>query len=224
MQSAFKLLNFASVIKFMRIKKFLGLIISVLLVIGCKTTFHLTPEQQQILLTHRTVSILPPKIIFDDMDTSNEKENDYEKKEAYFFQNQFQNILERKMNKYTVIFQDISKTNILLDNEGIGFNDLYNKDKAELGKIFGTDAIIMDTIHKYKPVMTYVPPTNMYYSGYYVYRTTVEINAGIYNSIDGKLLWHGTRYISENSNTYTIEQMGMELIDDVCNQLPYKRK
>jgi len=208
----------------MRIKKFLGLLFSLLFVIGCKSSFYLTPEQKQILSTHRTVSILPSKVIIDDRDTLNEKEVDYEKKEGYFFQNQFQNILEKKMSKLTVIFQDISKTNILLDNEGIGYDSLFYKDKTELGKILGTDAILADTIHRYKPVMTYMPPTNMYYSGYYVYRTTVEINASIYNSIDGKLLWQGTRYISDNTYSYSSEQLGTDLIDEICNQLPYKRK
>lgn len=208
----------------MRIKRFLSLLFPILLVIGCKSSFNLTTEQKQILANHRTVSILPSKVIIDDKDTSSEKVIDYEKKEGYYFQGQFQNILERKMSRYTVIFQDISKTNILLDNEGIGYDSLFYKDKADLGKILGTDAILFDTIHQYKPVMTYVPPTSMYSFGYYVNRTTVEIDAFIYNSVDGKLLWQGTRYISENTYSYSSEQLGTDLIDEISGQLPYKRK
>ena len=72
--------------------------------------------------------------------------------------------------------------------------------------------------------MTYMPSGNIYYSGYYVNRTTVEINASIYNCMDGRLLWHETRYVTENSYSYTSEQMGTALINEICNQLPYRRK
>ena len=64
--------------------------------------------------------------------------------EAYLFQKQLYNqlLVQYSKQRYTVSFQDIDETNVLLERLGIKYENISSLTKDELSKILGVDSVI----------------------------------------------------------------------------------
>lgn len=102
-------------------------------------------NMKEIISTHKTVAILPfnatisyrklPK----DFDAAANKEA--EQKLGYDMQTGMYTFLLRKKSDYTVVVQDVEKTNALLRKNNF-FDKLAETTPEELAKILGVDAVI----------------------------------------------------------------------------------
>ncbi len=104
-----------------------------------------SPKLKEVIKTHKLVAILP----FDTKITYRRPPKDFnmeahlqkEKAMANSIQSSMYTFLLRKSGKYTVEFQDVEKTNILLKKSGAA-DKLNELTKDEVAKILGVDAII----------------------------------------------------------------------------------
>jgi hypothetical protein len=104
-----------------------------------------SPKLKEIIATHKLVAILPfdSKISFrkQPKDFNIEAHAQKEKAMATSIQSSMYTFLLRKSKNYTVEFQDVEKTNILLKKAGL-FDKLGETTKDEVAKALGVDAII----------------------------------------------------------------------------------
>jgi len=104
-----------------------------------------SPKLKNAVATHKVVAIIPfgTKISFKkqpkdfDLDAHVQKE----KAMATSIQSSMYTFLLRKSSNYTVEFQDVEKTNVLLKKAGL-MDKLDEVTKDEVAKILGVDAII----------------------------------------------------------------------------------
>jgi len=104
-----------------------------------------SPKLEETIKTHKVVAILPfdTKMTYKKQpkDFSVEGNRDKEKAMAASIQSSMYTFLLRKGSNYTVEFQDIDKTNILLKKAGMT-DKLSDYTKDEVAKVLGVDAII----------------------------------------------------------------------------------
>jgi hypothetical protein len=104
-----------------------------------------SPKLKDVVKNHKLVAILPFQVTLSyrkqpknfDLEANKQKE----KTMATSIQSSMYTFLLRKVNNYTVEFQDVEKTNILLKKKGlIDSLDVLTKD--EIAKALGVDAVI----------------------------------------------------------------------------------
>jgi len=104
-----------------------------------------SPKLEETIKTHKVVAILPfdTKMTYKKQpkDFSVEANRDKEKAMSSSIQSSMYTFLLRKGSNYTVEFQDIDKTNILLKKAGMT-DKLGDYTKDEIAKALGVDAII----------------------------------------------------------------------------------
>ncbi|WP_342332147.1 hypothetical protein [Pedobacter sp. FW305-3-2-15-E-R2A2] len=104
-----------------------------------------SPKLQEAVKTHKLVAILPFEVKMTykkqprdfDIETNREKERE----KAYSIQSSIYTFLLRKASKYTVEFQDVEKTNVLLKKAGMT-DKLGEFTKDEIAKALNVDAVI----------------------------------------------------------------------------------
>ncbi|ALD22265.1 hypothetical protein [Hymenobacter sp. DG25A] len=104
-----------------------------------------SPKLKTEIAKHKTVAILPfeTKITYKKQpkNFSAEANREQEKSMSKSIQASLYTFLLRKANNYTVSFQDVDKTNILLKKAGV-MDKLDEMTRDELAKILGVDAVL----------------------------------------------------------------------------------
>ncbi|WP_299568542.1 hypothetical protein [uncultured Pedobacter sp.] len=111
---------------------------------GSKQVFE-SPNLKTEITKHKIVAILPfnTRISYKKQpkNFSAEANKEQEKALSTSIQSSMYTFLLRKASNYTVEFQDVEKTNILLKKAGV-FDKLGETTKDEIAKILGVDAVI----------------------------------------------------------------------------------
>lgn len=104
-----------------------------------------SPDLKNKIATHKKVAILPFSTTItykkQPKNFSVEANREQEMKMSKSIQSSMYTFLLRKSSKYTVYFQDVEETNILLKKAGVE-DKLDEMTKAEIAKILGVDAVI----------------------------------------------------------------------------------
>lgn len=104
-----------------------------------------SPKLKTEIAKHKTVAILPfdTKITYKKQpkNFSAEANRDQEKSMSKSIQASLYTFLLRKADNYTVTFQDVDKTNILLKKAGV-MDKMDEMTRDELAKILGVDAVL----------------------------------------------------------------------------------
>jgi len=109
-----------------------------------------SPKLKEVVATHKKVAILPftTNISFKNQpkDFNLDAHIQKEKTMASSIQSSMYTFLLRKSKSYSVEFQDVEKTNILLKKAGL-LDKLDEVTKDEVAKVLGVDAIISGKFH-----------------------------------------------------------------------------
>jgi hypothetical protein len=112
-----------------------------------------TFEQQT--RTHKLIAVLPAEMIFTGVQPKNitpEQIARIEETESHIFQNSLYNAILRNANskKYytSIMVQDISTTQKLLDDNKISVRDSWKEDDKKLAQLLGVDAVVRMRIQK----------------------------------------------------------------------------
>jgi hypothetical protein len=178
-------------------KKILALnLLLTVLFISCGPKIYKSSEFDTAFAKHKIVAILPAEVTTqlrpnEAKKVTAEQVQDMTEKTGYDIQDKMYSWLLRRSEKYhyTVKFQDISRTNALLKNAGIGYRDLQTKDRAELAKILQVDAVMQDKARMDKPMSEGAAVAIGLLVGAWGATNKVETTINIHDGKSGNLLW-----------------------------------
>ena len=186
---------------------------------------------ERVKPTHRIIAILPFDVRFDNSQNQknqNPKRNwsEQERQGSIDMQKDLFIALAKQVQKgrYEVAFQDFSKTNKILGDNNIAIYDIAAKDKAEIAKLLGVDAVIWgQTDVKITKVNrnSYSPYAyNSYNRG--IYNDGVTSTANIYDASTNEMVWSTNQSEHPTSRLNTPHELASRVMDYVAKRLPYR--
>jgi len=144
--------------------KHLRFLIVVLFITGCGPKIYTSSNFSNALAKHKTVAILPAEVTIqlrpnEAKKITADQLEDIMNKTAYDIQDKMYGWFLRRGDKfkYTVTFQDINKTNSRLKDAGVNYEDLKSKDREQLAKILGVDAVMQAKLFLKNPCQKELP-------------------------------------------------------------------
>lgn len=198
------------------------ILFSVFILSSCASIYQ-SPNFQNDKKNHKIIAILPfqitiapkffPKGITEEMLKAQEKET------AYLMQNHIYFFFLNKT--YDVEFQDISKTNLILKEAALEYEDLPLKLRKDLCKLLGVDVILSGNCKTTKPMSDIAAVSNALLFG--AWGTTNEVTTSL-SILDknGKLHWKYKHSVSGGLGSSS-QQITMRLMGNVVNKFPYKQ-
>jgi hypothetical protein len=207
-------------------KYLLPLSLLVLLVGACGPTVYLVPGFDDISATHQKVALLPFDVVFTDNKIKEETDpvvvREMEANMGYSMQDEAFSFLLREVSlgNVNIAFQDIDRTNALLDAAGIYYLDLRTIPKEEVAEILGVDAVLSGKAFVDKPFDEAAAAALGIVFGIWTATNTVETTLNLHNAGTGDLLW---RYDWEASGSFgsTTEGLTRALMRSASRRFPY---
>ena len=202
----------------------LGLI--VLVVQGCATVYT-AGDFSARTDAHETVAIMPFDVSIDMRelpDGLTEEDLDaQEEEEGYAFQRQvYAQFLQRyARGEYTVEFQDVDTTNVLLNRADIGYRDINtNYTKNEIAELLGVDSIISGTITRNRPMGNVAAIATTVLIGFGGRTNEVNVSMAVHDGADSALLWSYDHEVSGGLGS-SPEGLAESLMRNIARRFPY---
>ena len=125
--------------------------------------------------------------------------------------------------KYTVAFQDISKTNALLSKAGITYSSMATKTKEELCQILGVDAVISSRASMKKPMSEGAAVAVGLLVGAWGSTNDVQTSISINEGKKGDLVWKYD-YNASGSVGSNTDKLVDALMRNASKKFPYNSK
>jgi len=191
-----------------------------------KQTFS-APELKEAVLKHKTVAIIPLKssIFYKKMPKGMDAEMvmNEEKKMGYDMQSGMYTFLLRKVDNYTVNFQEVDRTNILLKKAGF----VEKRDEflpEDLCKILNVDAVIIANYSWSKTGSEAgAIAKSLIFGGIGGGVASGTLTLQIYEAKEGKLLWRFTKEMNEGAFSSANELME-RMMRKVSRNFPYEKE
>lgn len=200
------------------------------LLISCGPKIYKSSEFDSAFTKHRIVAILPADVTSrlrpnEAKKVTAEQLEDMNQKTGYDIQDKMYGWFLRRSEKYkyTVTFQDISRTNALLKQAGINYVDIDSKDKAELAKLLGVDAVIQNRSSMDKPMSEGAALAIGVLIGAWGSTNNVQTTINIYNGKNGDLLWKYDYQASGSVGSSTTRLVDA-LMRNASKKFPYSAK
>lgn len=207
----------------------------VIVLLACMATFSSCgPEIYQsasfatVKEKHKVVAILPfdvtiesrklPKGVTADMIL--DQQRDY----GYGIQSDVYGYFLKQMSKdkYTVTFQDVTKTNATLNDAGLSYDELRLKSKDELCALLGVDAVVSGKASMTKPMSDGAAIAVGLLVGAWGPTNTVMTTITIHESEKGDLLWKYD-YMASGSIGSNRQSLTNSLMKNSSKKFPYKK-
>jgi len=147
------------------------------------------------------------------------KEN--EKDLGYTFQDQLYTRFLKRLDLYTIDFQDIDKTNSILIKNNISYENLKEYSKEDIAKLLGVDVILSGKILTQKPMSTGGAIALGVLTGLYGSTNKVEVSVTVHDGLDSKLLWKYEHTYSGSVGS-SPESISKALFRNLSNKFPYR--
>lgn len=164
--------------------------------VSCGPKIYKSTEFDTAFAKHKTVALLPADVTTqlrpnDAKKVTPEQLDQLNEKTGYDIQDKMYSWLLRRSEKYhyTVSFQDVTRTNSILKKDGLTYNDLRTKDRAELAKILGVDAVMQNRSKMEKPMSEGAAIAVGLLIGAWGSTNKVETTINIHDGKSGNLLW-----------------------------------
>lgn len=168
-----------------------------------------SPAVAPELQNHRTVAILPFSVAIAGNELPKgmpvEALHTQQRTEGKLFQRQLHAQLQegQKKGRYTVEFQDIDRTDALLEQAGLTPDSLHRYAREEIAGALGVNAVISGTIRRSRPMSTAGAAVLGILTGVLtgtggIWGSTnrVEVQIGINDGTTGELLWQHEEQVS----------------------------
>lgn len=190
---------------------------------------YLNPQFGSTTSAHRQVAILPFDVTISRVrlpkNLTPEDVDKMEREESLAVQGQLQTQLLQRAHQYTVQFQDVSRTNVLLAQAGLTGDSLHTRTKDEIAKLLGVDAVISGKIQRSKPMATGTAIVLRVLFGNFAPGNTNEVGVDLqlHNATDGSLLWNFNHTFGGSIGS-SPERLGEALMGSIARHLPYRRE
>jgi PBP1b-binding outer membrane lipoprotein LpoB len=211
-------------------KSLIAVIFVAVILSACASSKDFLSENfSRVRNTHQRIAILPFDVQFENL---NNRGNE-PKKQRFFSKQEREASLDaqkelftsvaRQVQKgrYEIAFQDFTRTNKVLSENGIKLEDIARQNKADIAKLLGVDAVIagdlairITQIDMRSPQMM---PPNRNNDG-------VETNVKLFDAASGEMLWATNLSQRPNNQMDTPHHLSTQLINQVAKNLPYRMK
>lgn len=203
-------------------------LLGVLLLISACATVYTNENFADYQSAHKTVAILPYNVEIQMKQLPEGITSDdvsrMEEEEAFLFQQQvYSQFLNRyQKGEYTISFQDVEKTNILLERADINYSNLNSFTKEEIGQKLGVDAVISGDIKRAKPMGTGAAVVTTLLFGVGT-TNSVDVNMRIHGVDSGDLVW-SYDHTANGGIGSSPESLAKALMKNVSKKFPYKKE
>ncbi len=209
-------------------RKVIPTLVLIFIAVSCfaqKQIFE-SPNLKAQISKHKIVAILPFNVTISykkqpknySAEGNKEQEIAYSKK----IQTSMYTYLLRKASDYTVSFQDVEKTNILLRKAGV-YDKLDETTKDDIAKILGVDAVIGgDFTSEQTKSEAAALGMMVLTSGFGGKTGDGSLVMNINNGTDGELLWRFTKTMTEGLETST-DNLIEKMMRKVSRNFPYEK-
>jgi hypothetical protein len=212
-------------------KKLLLPFVSLLLLVSaCGPKIYKSNEFDDVSAKHKTVAILPADVSIklrpnDAKKTSADEMEKNRQATGYAIQDKMYSWFLRRSDrfKYTVKFQDVSKTNSLLKDAGISYADLKDKSKESIAKLLGVDAVISNVTRMDKPMSEGVAVVVGVLFGTWGSTNNVNTTINIHEANKGDLIWKYD-YVAQGSVGSSPDNLVNALMRNASRKFPYNEK
>lgn len=200
------------------------------IVTSCGPKIYQSSSFDLALARHKVVAILPAgvttrlrpneakKITPEQLEEMNEKT-------GFAIQDRMYSWFLRRSDKhrYTVSFQDITRTNALLKDAGISYRDIATRDRAELAKLLGVDAVLQDHTSMDKPMSDGAALAVGVLFGVWGSTNQVNTTINIHDGKSGDLLWKYD-YVASGTVGSSADNLVNALMRNASRKFPYNAK
>jgi len=211
-------------------KKAVPLAAVVLMTSACKTADVYTAESfADYQTTHKQVAVLPFDVTIGKKKmpegATAESLRTAELEEGVVFQKQLYSQFLKRWSKgeYTVKFQDVDQTNVLLRRANMTDESIKDFTKAEIGQALGVDAVISGNIKRDKPMSTGAAVASTFLLGFGGATNSVNVNMTVHDSESGGLLWSYDHEVKGGLGS-SAEGVSKSLMKGSSKKFPYKKE
>lgn len=201
-----------------------------LMLFSCGPKIYKSSNFSTAMARHKTVAILPAEVTMQLRpnqlkNTTQAQLDDMAKKTGYDIQEKMYGWFLRRGDrfKYTVSFQDVSRTNARLKEAGIRYEDIASTDRAKLAKILGVDAVMQDRANMEKPMSEGAAVAVGLLVGAWGSTNKVQTTINIHDGSSGELLWKYDYEASGSVGTSTTRLVDA-LMRNATRKFPYSAK
>lgn len=196
---------------------------------GCSThQVYLSPEFGTATSSHQQVAILPFHVtISRERLPRNLTADDVarmEREEGLAVQTQLYTQLLRRSDRYTVAFQDVTRTNVLLERAGLNYDNMHARTREEIAQVLGVDAVISGRIQRSKPMATGTAiALGVLFGGAFMGNTNeVGVDLQLHNAANGAVLWTFSHKFGGSVGS-SPERLAEAMMGSIARRLPYQR-
>ncbi|HNP52990.1 MAG TPA: hypothetical protein PKK69_00165 [Ferruginibacter sp.] len=201
-----------------------------LTIMGCSPKIYKSSEFDSITAKHKLVAILPADVSItlrpnEMKKTTPEQLKELEEKTGTTVQDKMQTWFLKRSGKYkyTVQFQDISKTNALLAQNNIKYADLNTKTKEQICQLLGVDAVLSTKVSMKKPMSDDAAIAVGLIAGVWGSTNNVQTSISIHEAIKGDLVWKYD-YDASGSVGSNTDRLVDALMRNASKKFPYNNK
>ncbi|WP_276497286.1 hypothetical protein [Pontibacter litorisediminis] len=207
---------------------FLALLCLSLALNSCGPQIYKAASFDQVRQNHKVVAIMPFEVTIESRrlpkgvtaEMMLEQQRDY----GYGMQGDVYGYFLRQMSKdkYTVTFQDVNKTNTLLNDAGLTYEDLRSTSKEKLCQILGVDAVVSGNAVMSKPMSDGAAVAVGLLVGAWGPTNTVNTSITIHEAQAGDLMWKYD-YAASGSVFSSRQSLSNALMKNSSKKFPYKK-
>jgi hypothetical protein len=211
---------------FMR-KQMVVFIVLMALLPGCGPTIYKAQGFEQLTVSHKTAAVLPVAVHFklkprEKRKTDSARLKQEEEKNGMAIQGKMYNWFLKSGDKYTVSFQDITRTNEILSQAGIQYADIETKTTLELAELLGVDVVIAANAVMKMPVSEGAAVVQAWLSGPYgIGSNEAEIFITAFDAAEGGVVWR-YEFTATRSALMSKDELVNVLMKNAAKKFPYK--
>lgn len=184
------------------------------------------PNLPNLIKEHKKVAIIPFDVIISvkklPKGTTAEDLRNQEKVESLNIQNSMYTFFLKKIENYTIAFQDVAHTNAVLAKAGINSETIKEHTMDELAGILQVDAIISGTVITEKPISEGAAVAIALIAGVGTRTNMATVTLNIHNGSDATLLWRFQRELSGTIGSSADDLINI-LMRQVARNFPYEK-
>ncbi|GAA4438134.1 hypothetical protein GCM10023188_33130 [Pontibacter saemangeumensis] len=209
-------------------KKLLLFAMVCITMVSCGPQIYKAPSFTEVSAKHQVVAILPFDVTIESRrlpkGVTAEMVQDQQRDYGYGIQGDVYGYLLREMSKgrYTVKFQDVSKTNALLNDAGISAEALRLTSKEELCGLLGVDAVISGQAIMSKPMSDGAAIAVGLLVGAWGSTNAVNTSITIHEGRAGELMWKYD-YVASGSVGSSRQALTNALMRNSSKKFPYRK-
>ncbi|WP_299707683.1 hypothetical protein [uncultured Pontibacter sp.] len=209
-------------------KKILLFVLLAVTFTACGPEIYTAASFKEVKAKHETLAIVPFDVLIESRrlpkGVTAEMVQQQQKDYGYGLQGDVYGYFLKQMSKdkYTVNFQDVSKTNALLSEAGITYENMNTVSRDEICEILGVDAIISGKATMSKPMSDGAAIAVGLLVGAWGPTNSVNTSITIHEGEKGDLLWKYD-YTASGSIGSSRKSLSNALMKNSSKKFPYKK-